>query len=162
MWLVAIFIAVPVIEIALFIKVGGWLTLWPTLAIVVGTALLGTSLVRRQGRQVLLDLRRSINETRDPSEPLVHGAMILVAGLLLMTPGFLTDTIGLLLMIPMVRHWAFQVLKRNVSFTAFASMPPGGGRSPGHHPEDDVIEGEYRPADATAPPPIGPSGWTRH
>lgn len=162
MWLLAVFIAVPVIEIALFIKIGGWLTLWPTLAIVVGTALLGTSLVKRQGRQVLSELRRSINDVRDPSEPLAHGAMILVAGVLLLTPGFLTDVIGLLLLIPWVRKRAFLVIRRNISITTFANMPPGGGRGPRHRTEDDVIEGDYHPADTPESSRIGPSGWTQH
>ena len=95
MWLLIAFIAVPLIEIALFIQVGGAIGLWPTLALVVLTALLGTWLLRLQGTMALAELRRSFSEVEDPSEPLAHGAMILFAGALLLTPGFFTDVVGL-------------------------------------------------------------------
>ena len=85
MWLLIAFIAVPLIEIGLFIQVGGWLTLWPTLAIVLGTGILGTWLVRQQGLRVLEELRGSLRDMRDPLSPLAHGAMILFAGALLLT-----------------------------------------------------------------------------
>ena len=94
---------VPIIEIALFVQVGGAIGLWPTLAIVVGTAILGTQLIQRQGLGAFLALRSSISEMRDPTGPLFDGAMILLSGALLLTPGFLTDTIGLLLLIPGLR-----------------------------------------------------------
>ena len=100
MWLLLAFIAVPLIEIALFIQVGGMIGLWPTLAIVILTALLGTWLLRMQGAAALTDLRRSFSEVEDPSEPLAHGAMILFAGALLLTPGFFTDAVGFALLTP--------------------------------------------------------------
>ncbi len=94
MWLLIAFIAVPLIEIALFIQVGGFIGLWPTLLIVIATAIAGTYLVRSQGRMALSQLQRSFNDLRDPTEPLVHGAMILFSGALLLTPGFFTDAVG--------------------------------------------------------------------
>ena len=84
MWLFLAFLLVPLIEIALFIQVGGAIGLWPTLAVVVITAFLGTILVRSQGTQVLTRLRRSLDEFADPTEPLAHGAMILFSGALLL------------------------------------------------------------------------------
>ena len=80
MWLFVAFLAVPLVEIALFIQVGGLIGLWPTLAIVVLTALSGTMLVRSQGAMAMNDVRRSFNNLSDPTEPLAHGAMILLAG----------------------------------------------------------------------------------
>lgn len=171
MWLLAIFIAVPLIEIALFIQIGGWLTLWPTLAIVILTALLGTTLVRHQGRSVLNDLRRSLNDLRDPSEPLAHGAMILLAGALLVTPGFMTDAMGLALLVPQVREWAFQRLRGNVTIIAGGPADERRQRSgmPYGHGHGDVIEGDYHAqddprTDAGHSDRAGnsPSGWTRH
>lgn len=178
MWLLAVFIFVPLIEIALFIKVGGWLTLWPTLAIVIATAFLGAGLVRRQGRGVLDDLRRSLDDLRDPSEPLVHGAMILLAGALLITPGFMTDAIGLALLIPAFRHLIFTRLAKNITIVSAGGARAGRG---GPHPagrggHGDVIEGIYHAEDEGAGPSVGrngaagpnggarggPSGWTRH
>ena len=93
-------LAVPIIEIALFIQVGGLIGLWPTLAIVLLTAMLGSQLIRAAGLGAFLALRSSISDMRDPTGPLFDGAMILLSGALLLTPGFLTDSIGLLLLIP--------------------------------------------------------------
>jgi len=156
MWLLVLFIAVPLIEIALFIEVGGWLTLWPTLAIVVATAVAGSVLVRAQGRHVLADLRRSLDEMRDPTAPLAHGALLLLAGALLLTPGFLTDTIGLALLVPRVRVAAMRLIAQYVVVARFG--PPGGGR--GAPPaREDVVEGAFEelpPRRDDSPP----SGWT--
>ncbi len=112
MWLFVAFIAVPLIEIALFIQVGGAIGLFSTLAVVVVTAVLGTWLVRSQGAQAMAQLRGSFNEMRDPTEPLAHGAMILFAGALLLTPGFFTDAIGFLLLFPPFRTAALKYLGR--------------------------------------------------
>ena len=80
MWLFWLFVAVPIVEIALFIQVGGLIGLWPTLAIVVLTALVGTALMRSQGAHALAEIQRSFSEMRDPTRPLAHGVMILIAG----------------------------------------------------------------------------------
>lgn len=168
MWLLAIFIAVPLIEIALFIQIGGWLTLWPTLAIVILTAILGTALVRHQGRAVLDDLRRSLNDLRDPSQPLAHGAMILLAGALLVTPGFMTDAFGFALLVPQVREWAFGWLRGHVTIIT-PGGPASGRPRQGFDEHGDIIEGDYHaqddPRDAGRSERIArnsPSGWTRH
>ncbi|PZX18979.1 UPF0716 protein FxsA [Palleronia aestuarii] len=167
MKLLAAFIAIPLIEIALFIQVGGLLGLWPTLAIVLVTAIIGTTLVRSQGALALAELRRSLNDMRDPSEPLAHGAMILVAGVLLLTPGFFTDALGFALLVPAVRRAAFEFLRTRVKVQSFG---PGAGptRAQGSRPhsrttgDGDVIEGEYDEVDIPEPDPNRrPSGWTR-
>ena len=166
MWLFAVFLAIPLIEIALFIQVGGLIGLWPTLAIVILTAILGTWLVRTQGRQALNDLRRSFSDLNDPSEPLAHGAMILVAGALLLTPGFFTDAVGFALLAPPVRVAVYRWLKQRVKVQRFEMGPePRPRREPfrPRRPKDaDVIEGEYSevPPDKKANHPG--SGWTRH
>ena len=121
MWLFAIFLAVPLIEIALFITVGGWLTLWPTLALVVLTGVVGTMLMRWQGLKVLAELRGDLEQMRDPLSPLAHGALILIAGMLLLTPGFFTDGLGLLLMVPAVRTAVIGWVGQRVQVQAFAS-----------------------------------------
>ena len=88
MWLLLAFVAVPMIEIALFIQVGGVIGLMPTLAIVLITAVAGTYLLRSQGLATLAKLQNSMQGAGDPTEHLVHGAMIVFAGALLLTPGF--------------------------------------------------------------------------
>jgi UPF0716 protein FxsA len=154
MWLLLAFIAVPLIEIGLFIQVGGWIGLWPTLAIVLITAIVGTALVRSQGAQALSQLRSSFDDLRDPTEPLAHGAMILFSGALLLTPGFFTDAVGFALLVPAVRRWVLRELKKRV--TVETVRTEAGWRTQ----DDTIIEGTYDAEDVDRP--RGPSGWTRH
>lgn len=154
MWLLILFIAVPLIEIGLFIQVGGWLGLWPTLAIVLVTAIAGTALVRSQGAQALAQLRTSFDDLRDPTEPLAHGAMILFSGALLLTPGFFTDAVGFALLIPGVRRLVLAEIRKRVTVRTVR-------RDAGWQPQDDsIIEGTYTEDETNRP--SGPSGWTRH
>ena len=161
MWLFLAFLAVPLIEIALFIQVGGAIGLWPTLGIVVLTAILGTWLVRTQGALALGNLRRSFSELDDPTEPLAHGAMILVAGALLLTPGFFTDAVGFALLMPPVRQAAFAWLRKRVHVQRF-EMGTNGPAERRHRKDHDVIEGEFQEIDPASHPAQGSSGWTRH
>jgi len=157
MWLLVLFIAVPLIEIALFIQVGGLIGLWPTLGIVVLTAILGTWLVRSQGLSELNRLRTSFQDLRDPTEPLAHGAMILVSGALLLTPGFFTDAVGFALLTPPVRHAILRYIRARIRVERFEYGTPPPPRNP------DIIDGEYE--DVTPPPKSSThesSGWTRH
>ena len=150
MWLLIAFIAVPLIEIALFIEVGGLIGLWPTLIVVVLTAVIGTVLLRRQGLAELDRLRAALDGHGDPSAPLVHGAMILFAGALLLTPGFFTDTVGFALLLPPVRNFLLaRILEKIVVHSARADRPA----------RPDIIEGDYETID---PDKRGSSGWTRH
>jgi UPF0716 protein FxsA len=159
MVLFLIFVAVPLIEIALFIQVGGFLGLWPTLGIVVATALLGTYLVRAQGALALNQLRRSFEELKDPTEPLAHGAMILLSGALLVTPGFFTDTLGFLLLIPMVRTAVYKYLRSRVKVQSFEM----GGQSRARPRADPtVIDADYEDVTPEKSEPQQPSGWTKH
>ncbi len=98
------FVFVPPIEIGLFILVGNRIGFWSTMAIVLLTAIIGANLVSRQGRGVLADIRQEFNEARFPARHLAHGAMILVSGALLVTPGFLTDVVGFALLSPQIRE----------------------------------------------------------
>lgn len=168
MWLLLAFIIVPMVEIGLFIQVGGWLGLWPTLAIVLLTAILGTWLVRAQGALALSELRGSLSGQSDPTEALANGAMILVAGVLLLTPGFFTDAVGFALLTPPFRKAAFVYLRKRVKVHTFSSAGPNGRRGPRPTNGANTIEGEYvelDPDDAAQddPPRSGrrPSGWTR-
>lgn len=152
MWLFLIFVAVPVLEIALFIQVGGFLGLFPTLGIVILTAFLGTVLVRSQGLAQLAKVQGSFQNLSDPTEPLAHGAMILASGLLLLTPGFFTDGVGFALLVPGIRSALLRTLKSKIKVARFEyGQPQGAPRA-----EDDIID-----ATVTEPPRDGPSGWTK-
>ncbi len=160
MWLLIAFIAVPLIEIGLFIKVGGLIGLWPTLAIVLLTAIVGSWLVRMQGAGAGRAARSSLNELRDPTEPMAHGAMILLAGALLLTPGFFTDTMGILLLIPPVRPRCCAIWPRASRVERFTvgGRPPAPGAASARRHRRRVPRG--RPG--RNPAARGPSGWTRH
>ena len=163
-----LFLAVPIIEIALFIQVGGLIGLWPTLAIVVLTAIIGTSLMRSQGAQAWQEIQSRFGEMRDPTRPLAHGVMILMAGMLLLTPGFFTDTLGLLLLVPKVRDGVMRRIASRVTVTQMGSQMGGQYRP---RPDDGIIDGEFTVADPDPQDspdrspelnPPGSSGWTRH
>lgn len=160
MWLFLLFLAVPLIEIALFIQVGGAIGLFPTLIIVIVTALLGTVLVRGQGAMALGQVQRSFNELRDPSEPLAHGAMILFAGALLLTPGFFTDAVGFALLVPGVRSAVMRYVSARVKVASFQAGPTAHDtRQPGR---SNTIDGTFTEVEITRDPKDPPSGWTRH
>lgn len=157
MWLFVPFVLVPLVEIALFIQVGGWIGLWPTLGIVVVTAMIGTMLVRQQGVRAIAELRGSINALRDPTEPLAHGAMILFAGALLLTPGFFTDACGLALLVPPVRAAVYRWVRARVKVERFDY----DGYETSQAGRPDIIDGDYFEAGEERPS-RSPSGWTRH
>jgi len=159
MWLLIAFVAVPIIEIALFIQVGGVIGTWPTLGIVLLTAVLGTSLVRAQGRMALGNLQRSFSELDDPTEPLAHGAMVLVSGVLLLTPGFFTDAMGFALLIPSVRTAVFHYLRKRVKVQSFTM---GGTQTRSAQYDPNTIDGEFHEIDPENRTTHQPSGWTKH
>ncbi|MDA7758934.1 FxsA family protein [Amylibacter sp.] len=105
MFMLIIFIAIPIIEIALFIQVGGAIGLYPTLAIVLLTAIIGTTLLKSQGLSALGTLQNSLQLGQNPMKQIIHGAMILISGVFLLTPGFFTDTFGILLLVPRFRSF---------------------------------------------------------
>lgn len=159
MWLLLAFIAVPMIEIALFIQVGGFIGVWWTLLVVLLTAIIGSYLVRSQGLQELSKLQNSFKDLQDPTEPLANGAMILFAGALLLTPGFFTDAVGLSLLVPGVRRAAFQWMKSKVKVQQFEM-----GQGPAPRPQqtgDRVIDGEFEDVTPQKNRRDGPSEWTR-
>ncbi len=159
MWVLVFFLAVPIIEIALFIQVGGWIGLWPTLGLVVLAAVAGAAVIRALGLQTLGRLRSSVAAGEDPSGPLADGAMTLIAGILLLMPGFFTDAVGLALLIPAVRV----ALIRSAARRIVARGAVGAGAAPRRRRPADAqtIEGEYEVLDDVPPSERGASGWRR-
>lgn len=158
--LLALLVVLPLIEIGLFVTLGAWLGLWTTLMVVLASALLGVAVIRRQGIVTMLALREAMAARRDPGPAMADGALSVLAGSLLILPGFLTSVIGLLLLIPASRAgvagWARrQMQRRGVQFRSAAE--------PGARPEPaDTIEGDFFEIDAAKRPTHRPSGWTRH
>ena len=123
------FTIIPAVELYLLIEIGSQLGALPTLGIVLGTGFLGAYLARLEGLNTLLRVREAALEGRSPTDDLLDGALIVAAGLVLITPGFLTDLTGFLLLFPLtrypIREWLKSRLRRH-----FTGGPP---------PDDDVI-----------------------
>jgi UPF0716 protein FxsA len=123
--LFAVFVIVPIIEIALFVLLGDVIGFWWTMAGVVATAIIGSLLLRWQGLAVLVRIRAALNQGAFPARPIADGMMLAIAGALLLTPGFFTDTVGFLLFVPLVRTAVYRFLRERVTVVASASMRPG-------------------------------------
>lgn len=115
LYLFATFLAVPLIEIALFIAVGSRIGIVPTLLLCVVSAVLGAVIVRHQGLQTIARLQERLKLGEMPTLELAEGAAILAAGILLITPGFFTDAIGFTLLFPPARRWIIDWLGRRFS-----------------------------------------------
>jgi len=107
-----LFLVVPFVELYVIIQVGHVLGVVPTLALLVAISMLGASLCKREGLAVIRRIQDQLAERRLPGVALLDGALVLLAGALLLTPGFVTDGIGLLLLLPPVRAGARRILKR--------------------------------------------------
>lgn len=159
MWLFVVFVLVPIIEIALFIKVGGLIGLWPTLAIVILTAMIGSALMRSQGLAALSTLQNNLRTGGDPISPIAHGALILVAGVLLLTPGFFTDSLGLALLIPPVRVGVIKWIGQHIA-QGDIRVYSSESRAPRRPRDDGTLEGDYTVVE-DEPAEKGDSGWTK-
>jgi UPF0716 protein FxsA len=135
-----LFILVPMVEIYFLIQVGGLIGAIPTIALVVFTALLGAMLLRLQGWATLQRTRMSMAEGRVPALEVLEGVLLVFAGALLLTPGFVTDIIGFLLLVPPLRQ---MLIRWFISKSDIHMQPPTGGPQSRHH-DPHTIEGEYR------------------
>ena len=105
-WLFALFVLVPLVEIYLLIKVGGWIGPVATVLMVVSTAIIGVYLLRLQGFSTLQRVRAALAQGQLPAMEMLEGIVLLIAGALLLTPGFFTDTLGFLALVPGLRSAA--------------------------------------------------------
>ncbi len=130
--LLALFIVVPIVEIALFIQVGGALGVGMTVALVVLTALVGASLVRSQGLQTIMSVQTRLQQGEMPAQQIVEGVMLAVAGVLLLTPGFMTDAFGMIFLLPAPRAAIAKQLMSRVKVQASSAhfSQQGFGQGP--------------------------------
>lgn len=154
------FIAVPIIEIALFIEIGGYFGLWPTIGIVILTAMIGSFLLRQQGLATLAGVRSSLAENRFPLKEVFDGLCLLFAGALLLTPGFFTDAAGLMMFVPPFRALLARKAARYMTEHGHIDIHGGGFSPPGPNgePGATVIDGEFRniTPEEGGPNPDGP------
>ena len=160
--LLAALIGVPLLEIALFIKVGGWIGLGPTLALIVLSAVIGAWIVRQQGISVMLRAQRELAEGSLPVLRAFEGLCLAIAGVLLLTPGFFTDAIGALLLVPAVRRMLYRYLRHHIEAHVIGVSSPPRDHAPGA--PGPIIDAEYEQiedwnhAQADMPPPRGDWG----
>lgn len=154
--LLLLFIIAPIVELWLLIKIGGMIGIVPTIALVLLTAAVGSQLVRRQGLAVMQRIREAQGRGEAPALPVLNGAALLLAGFMLLTPGFISDAIGFCLLVPKLRERIARALLSRVVIM----QPAGGFGGPGSRggpfgANDDTIEGEYeRKSDKSDPDPL--------
>jgi len=142
--LIPLFVLVlPLIEIAGFVIVGRQIGVLATIGLVLLAAVVGGMMMRLQGLGLLNRLKRELEAGKDPGRELAHGAMVLLAGILLMVPGFFTDIVGLLLFVPPVRDLAWRFVRRRVQVTSFASFSSGFARPRDRGPTIDLDAEDY-------------------
>ena len=151
-----VFILLPLVEIAGFVVVGSEIGVLWTITLVVASTVAGSALLRRQGFGAMNRVRAEMQAGRDPSREMAHGLMILLAAVLLLIPGFVTDIFGLLLFVPPVRELVWRFLKRRVDLSAeFVTM---GGMPPRGRPRTiDLGEDDYSTSSRADPA----SPWNR-
>lgn len=127
-----LFIVMPIIEIALLLRVGdavGWV---PTLLIVIATAIVGSAMLRQQGLATLNKARQRMDAGEMPAQQLLEGILIMIGGVLLLTPGFVTDALGFVCLIPFTRQWlAIKLSARAI--VGFSAANQAGAPRPASH-----------------------------
>lgn len=141
--LLLLFICVPIIEIGLFIQLGGFLGLWPTIALVLLTAIVGASLVRSQGLQTLMSVQSRMQQGELPAQQILEGVMLAVSGVLLLTPGFMTDAFGMIVLLPAPRA----ALAKQIMARVKVNTISGGGFQGGFHTHGDFGQNPFEQND---------------
>lgn len=155
--LLLLFVLVPLTEVMAFIEIGGIIGLWPTILLCLLTAAAGSVLIRYQGLGLLQTASNQLNAGKAPIFEVFSGICLLLAGVLLLTPGFITDTLGFLLLIPPLRHMLYRRFEGRMVARAQAQSEARQNRTPSQPPVIDVDFEEVDEGDM--PPPSG--GWDR-
>lgn len=162
----AIFIGVPAAEIAVLIKVGGQIGVLPTICLILLTAILGVVMLRHQGLQTFMQAQDAMARNQLPVDSAIHGAFLMLAGLFLLTPGFITDALGFLLLIPPLRlfiaRYLWILIKRSGTVRAshFETSSNGYVHGDRHETQEEaIIEGEFTVEDIPSGPPNPASPW---
>lgn len=158
-FLFLLFIVMPIMEIFLLIQVSHAIGGITTILIVIGTAILGTAMLKRQGMATLAKAQNRMQSGEMPAQQLLEGLLLVIGGVLLLTPGFVTDFFGFLCLIPPTREYlANQLARRSVgNLGVFVGTGPGVGRRGAQRPspgsqgkagqDGDIIDGDYREID---------------
>jgi UPF0716 protein FxsA len=150
--LFVLFIVVPIAELYVLIQIGQSIGVLPTIALLIADSVLGAALMRAQGRAAWLRFNAALAEGRVPGREVMDGALVIFGGALLLTPGFLSDFLGLILLLPPTRALVRRILVKRFADRLVASAASGAqarvfgfGRAPGagarrSDPFDDVVD----------------------
>lgn len=137
-----VFLVVPLIEIALFILIGQAIGLWPTLLGVIAIAIVGSAIIRHQGLSLLAQIRDTMGRGQLPARALADAMLVSIAGILMVTPGYFTDFLGLLLLIPPVRALIYRLVRSRLGL---ADAPPGATTYRSERTTIELDETDFRP-----------------
>ena len=143
-WLLLVaFVVVPIVEIYVLIQVGQVIGPWWTILLLIADSILGTWLIRREGARAWRGLRTALDSGRMPARELADGALILIGGTLMLSPGFVTDAFGILLILPVTRPLFRRLLTGIVTrrLVVMGSGPRNASR-PGPRSQGTVVQGE--------------------
>lgn len=146
LYLLIAFIGIPLVEIGLLIQVGSVIGTLPTLAIIIVTAIVGAYMVRAQGLATAQSARRTLSQGQVPLAEVFDGVCLFASGMLLLTPGFVTDSVGGLLLVPLFRQWLRGMLVRRLLDTALGPDDGGPNR------QDRAIDADYTVVDRQVGP----------
>ncbi|MGR8941848.1 MAG: FxsA family protein [Gammaproteobacteria bacterium] len=138
------FLIIPFAEIYLLLTIGGLIGAFPTIALVVFTAVLGAWLLRQQGFETFRRFQQNLAQGTLPTYEIIEGPILLVGGALLLTPGFITDLLGFVCLIPPLRRKVAQYI---IEKHLIQVIQPGGPFGPRGAAAPDVLEGEFRKED---------------
>jgi UPF0716 protein FxsA len=142
-WLFAVlFFGVPLVEIVVLIQVGRAIGAWWTILLLIADSIFGAWLIKREGRRAMRALTEALANGRMPARELADGILILVGGTLMLTPGFVTDAFGMLMILPFTRPLARRALTRMVAARLVAPSYGPNVKGPRPGPDGSVVEGE--------------------
>lgn len=154
--LALLFIVVPIVELSLLVRIGARIGFLPTVGLVIATGVLGAGLARWQGTGVIRQMKGELLRGHLPAESLVDGAILLVAALLLITPGVLTDLVGLLCLVPPIRAMVRERVWKRVKEAVRVQQVRIVGGDPFARPGDVIIEGESEVVEPHRDPRLQP------
>ena len=154
-WAAAAVAALPVLELLGVLAVGRAIGGWPTLGLLVAISVVGVVVLRREGRATWRAFTEAARDGRRPGSDVADGALVLLGGLLLAVPGFLTDVLGLVCVLPPTRPWARRLLQAWVARRVVRHVPPAARRSDPRVVEGEVVEPGPGPDDEDRPRPGG-------
>ena len=145
--LLLLFVGIPVLEISMFISIGTVIGLGPTLTIVIATAVIGAVLIKKQGLKTLFSAQKNLSNNQLPIQAFFDGIFLIVSGLFLITPGFVTDGIGLLLFVPQIKMLLKNILSNMLVARTAAGVYTNTNKTGTIKSTDPIIDGEFETVD---------------